>query len=523
MATVTKKQAPGTNWWLWCGHLKVAEEEQFVYALLAPTDVPPQAMERDELRVIDGCTLVVHEAVVEPETGQAVLDAAAAGKIDLTAIGVPLPAIPIGARRTTVEAVLGHGAASLEAYYTLTEPTWLCEAPSGAFGSLLRLLHEELGLDFTGRLSGHLGNLDVVDFGDDEPETPVVVNTLPSGSGRCVEICRRRSWADAAMLAHFRATSGEEVLADELVVLPAGVERIEHPITSETTGFELTLFDVDGGRRRHHETATLLMAFNVNADIEGRTVGLDDVLTKRMQGAGKATSEKARKRTDFDRTHAVFEGSDPRIRTYTAAVRARLAAEAPESLDRFFERTLVEEWGALDHIRGLLEHVSTQSAILVDPFFGEESLLRLLMRLGNSQLELTVVTSWASTHPDTAAEVTPHRDTSVMENVQRLQSVASQLTGLLAPKLRMLNLVRGGEPAFHDRYLLLRRRGRPSVVYLLSNSINGMAVNWPFCMSALTGPAAQRAASYIEGLVQSEDATGQTTIQANFDWRSDAR
>ncbi|MFT9017895.1 VPA1262 family N-terminal domain-containing protein [Acetobacter malorum] len=516
-------QATEMNWWVWYGYLEIPEGKQFVYALLAPTDAQLREIERNEYQIVDGCALVSYEVVVAPEVGKVMREAAAEGEVDFTMIEVSLPIIRFYAQRTTVEAALGYSAAALDAYYTLTEPSWLRNAPPGALRTLLHLLEKELGLPFSGRLAGHLGNLDVIDFGVDGPETPVAVATRRNGAGLCVEIRRRQGWAEIAMLAHFKATSGEEVLADDLVMLPIGIERVEHAIPNETSGFEVTIFDVNGGRRRYHRTGALSLGFNLNMEIKGRSVEINDALTTRMQGAGRVTSEKAKKRISFDRMRSNFDGDDARIRTHTADIRARLAADQTDSLDHFFKRTLAEEWGALDHIRKLLEDVSTTSAILVDPFFSEESLFRLLMRLGNSGLELTVVTSWATTHPDTAEELSPDRETSLNENIQRLREVANRLKGILDPKVRLINLVRGGESAFHDRYLLLRRAGMAPVVYLLSNSINGMAVNWPFCMSALVGPAAREAADYVEGLVQGKDVSGQNAIHANFDWRDDVR
>jgi hypothetical protein len=260
---------------------------------------------------------------------------------------------------------------------------------------------------------------------------------------------------------------------------------------------------------------------HLNIELQGRTVRLDDPLAKRMQGAGKATAGEASERTEFHRSRSTMAAVDRRIDRHAATLRAQLAAEAPESRDLFFNRTLAEEWGAVAHIRSLLDDAETESAILVDPFFGNESLLRLLTRLCRSGLDLTVITAWATTNPDTAREIRAERADALNENVERLRLLADQLTGLLAPKLRLLNLVRGGDPAFHDRYLLLRRIGEDEpIIYLLSNSINGLAVNWPFCMSALNGPAARQAADYVEGLALGVDVSSEGAVEANFDWQS---
>jgi hypothetical protein len=515
-------QAQATNWWLWCGHLEAGDEREFVYAILAPTYNQPFENSRSAHPVADGFTLVVHETVVGSELGTQMRDAADRGMLDFPAMGIPLPATAVSSRRSTIDDVLGHGAAHLDAHYTFARFGLLRAAPPGALRTLLRLLEEELGLPFAGRLIGHLGNLDVVDFNGDPPDSPVSVATLSVRCGLVVEFRRKRHWVDQAMLAHLRTTSGGEVLSDELVPLPVGDGRIKHVIPSATVGLEVSIFGASGGPLRHHEETSLLGGIHLNIDLQGRTVQLDDPLTKRMQGAGKATAGEASERTEFYRSRSAMAAVDRRIDSHAAVLRARLAAEASKSRDRFFKRTLASEWGAVAHIRSLLDDAETESAILVDPFFGNEALLRLLTRLRRSGLDLTVITAWATTDPDTAREIPAGKSDALNENIERLRLLADQLTGLLTPKLRLLNLVRGRDPAFHDRYLLLRRTGENEpVIYLLSNSINGLAVNWPFCMGALDGAAARQVADYVEGLARGEDVASDGAVEANFDWRSD--
>lgn len=520
MAEASNKDR-ATNWWLWCGHLEAGDERELVYAILAPTHEQPSEISQIAHPVTDGLALVAHETVVGPELGTRMRDAADRGTLDFPAMGISLPATTVSTRRSTIEAVLGHGAASVDAHYTLPRLGLLRAAPPGALRALLRLLEEELGLPFAGRLIGHLGNLDVVDFDGNPPDSPVSVATLSGRSGLVVEFRRKRDWIDQTMLAHLKTTSGGEVLLDELIPLPAGDGRVEHAIPPATVGLEVSIFDASGGPLRHHEEASLLGTMHLNMDLQGRTIRLNDQFAKRMQGAGKATAGEASERTEFHRSRSTMAEVDRRIDRHAVTLRAWLAAETPESRDRFFHRTLAAEWGAVAHIRSLLDDAETESAILVDPFFGNESLLRLLTRLRRSGLDLTVITAWATTDPDTAREIRTERSDALNENVQRLRLLADQLTGLLAPKLRLLNLVRGGDPAFHDRYLLLRRVGDDEpIIYLLSNSINGLAVNWPFCMSALNGPAARQAVDYVEGLARGADVASEGAIEANFDWQS---
>ena len=91
-----------------------------------------------------------------------------------------------------------------------------------------------------------------------------------------------------------------------------------------------------------------------------------------------------------------------------------------------------------------------------------------------------------------------------LESLLALDS-SRELQPILHPRLALINLVDGNRQAFHDRYLLLYLREGPSKVFLLSNSLNNAAGDWPFAMSLLAPDAAREVRRYIEGLCGSQD------------------
>ena len=86
----------------------------------------------------------------------------------------------------------------------------------------------------------------------------------------------------------------------------------------------------------------------------------------------------------------------------------------------------------------------------------------------------------------------------------------------------MLNLVDGKERAFHDRYLLLYPHENPAKVFLLSNSINKLAGNWPFAMSLLAPDVSRQVQRYIEALCDGRDSARNKSLTISFKWPSDA-
>ena len=80
----------------------------------------------------------------------------------------------------------------------------------------------------------------------------------------------------------------------------------------------------------------------------------------------------------------------------------------------------------------------------------------------------------------------------------------------------------GRDRAFHDRYLLIYPHEHPAKVFLLSNSINKLAGNWPFAMSLFAADVSREVQRYIEGLCNGRDEAKNKSLTISFRWPSNA-
>ena len=183
--------------------------------------------------------------------------------------------------------------------------------------------------------------------------------------------------------------------------------------------------------------------------------------------------------------------------------------------DRWFPRTFNSELDVISYFSELLADTEIAAATFVDPYVNGATIERLL-RLDCSGLTLTVLMSWTKTNADTG-------------NTQGEEQTRADLAGLKAMldlagphmscDVRVRNIVgTDGEQAFHDRYLMTRAKDGETKVYLLSNSLNAMAKNWPFCLSALSDPAKSDAANYIQELQNGKDIARETQPRTTFAW-----
>jgi hypothetical protein len=204
-------------------------------------------------------------------------------------------------------------------------------------------------------------------------------------------------------------------------------------------------------------------------------------------------------------------------RAFAEDMSQTVASHLPKpSEDRWFARGIEGEVGAIAHLNGLLHGGRIRRAVLVDPWFGKDALRRLVLRIGSQDIDLTIVTSWTSTDPDTGIELDRSKPT------EELEAALRTLRPFLNPRLTVINLADGTRQAFHDRYLLLYAHEGTSLVYLLSNSLNKAAGDWPFCMSLLAADVGREVRSYIEGLCDGRDVARDKSLTVSLRWSSNA-
>jgi hypothetical protein len=104
----------------------------------------------------------------------------------------------------------------------------------------------------------------------------------------------------------------------------------------------------------------------------------------------------------------------------------------------------------------------------------------------------------------------------------KLEAALHQIQPFLNPRIALINLADGNGQAFHDRYLLIYPHDGPSKAFLLSNSLNKVAGDWPFSMSLLAADVGREVRRYIEGLCRGQDVARGKRLTITFKWPADA-
>lgn len=278
--------------------------------------------------------------------------------------------------------------------------------------------------------------------------------------------------------------------------------------------YRVSVFDKTGSLI-FREGYPLMLKFGLNLSAVGQTYSINDNLAASAKGVGKNLLAKAKTVTPRSTTRSFVGVSSVAFDVHLSKARSLVRRLAPVSTgDRWFPRGIASEIEVIQHLNTMLDGGRVSSAVIVDPFFGVDTLRRVIARLESLDVKLTVVMSLSAIDPETN-----QAKEGLLADLQKmLEELRHHPTHSAITALRVVNLADGGKQAFHDRYLLLSPHEGEQEVYLLSNSLNRMAGNWPFCISKLDPAAARDAAHYIDGLVQGRDISGSTKPEVTFQW-----
>jgi hypothetical protein len=466
-------------------------------------------------------TLIVSQTLVTDTAFRNFQSSLDAGLVRLETIQTgSKPEQPVAAVREVLQECLGHGRARAFLYYTLPDPNALTGG-SEILTRLLATLQAELNLPFKDRYAGRLGNFEVFQLASWlETDSPVLTEFVPENrkdltGPRTLQICRTPAFAKQVHIAHLVCRTHHDVIVDRLIRLSPEVTRQAVPLPEAPDELELWIFEEDGEAPVFYEQSNFIRQVNAVMAVMGHSVVIQDELSSRAKQSGESAAKTIRTVTSISPQRSVIGGTPKGSwRAFSEGMQdftRHYATDTGE--DRWFPKGIEGEIGAIAHLNRLLNGGRIQRAVLVDPWFGSQSVARLLVRLSSRNLDLTIITSWTTENPDTNERV-ESRDDATAE----LEAALNNVRHLLNPSVTVSNLVDGQDHAFHDRYLLIYPHDGRVQAYLLSNSINKMAGKWPFAMSLLTPVVSRQVQHYIEGLCRGEDTARRRPLEETFRW-----
>ncbi|WP_175692693.1 VPA1262 family N-terminal domain-containing protein [Burkholderia ambifaria] len=501
------------NMWVWFATLDV-EGAPLAYGCAAPTLRAPWLPPPAALSYVGTNKLRVYEAVVDSTIGERFLMTLKSGTIDVSLLPEgPALAWPVLAnRRVNGQSALGQSQLAVTVAYTSLDGDSALLNPS-----ILTWLEAQHGMPFTGQYAGRTGAFDIFSpqFWLDGPVPFQLQRQLltPAPGQSALVVIRASEHVDRSCFVRIRATNHlSEVLADRLMPMSSG-QSVSAPVyVDETlTRTQFEVFD-DQGALVHRDECAWLRQINISMQIHERQVNIQDDLSRSAsaQGLGARAREVHSKLTS---RNTIRPRRSPSATNYEEHAREKAAIAVPTpSADRWFGRGINNQLAVIEYLRQELNGSRIRRALIVDPFFGADALSRLVLRLDDRSVHVTIMTSWGIWHPDTG------KRTAEVDNRQRLESLLNQASQVINPELHVVNVLRGQESAFHDRYIVLYPHEGAPQVHMLSNSINNLAVNWPLCVARLEPDVAADVVKYVTGLIAGWDHVMNAELDINMEW-----
>lgn len=142
-------------------------------------------------------------------------------------------------------------------------------------------------------------------------------------------------------------------------------------------------------------------------------------------------------------------------------------------------------------IREYIDLPSVKRVIIADPYFSVISAQKILSRIPRTDIQINIITSLTDTDPDTNKK---------LDICEKYREFLTNYASILHNNLSILNLKRGKEPVFHDRYLVRFFEDGRIDGFLLSNSFNSMGQFYPFVIAPMEQEVCYEVCDYLENL-----------------------
>lgn len=509
---MTGEAAPDSQYWL-CVALN--ENAQLIHGCLVchaePWAILPSELRHSEIE-LDGSKLLIVQALLDRDSASEIaLKLETQFSLDLS--GHNGPTISMSGQRHRLLDGFGKSANATITYSAKDFP----DLPDSVWMAAIESLNSLFGEDFR-KHPDRLGTFLV--FGDiqaSDISTPVSFEVERDEDAdltvhpTCFTLISHEN-LDGAITVLVELFISNELAYTALFTLGGQTNQTVDAVPFDE--YRVSVFN-KSGELVFREGYALMLTMGFNLSAVGQTYSLNDGLANSAKGLGKNVLAKAKTVSPRSTTRSLVGVSNVAFDVHFSKAKSVMHRLAPDSLgDRWFPRGIASEVDVIQHLNTMLDGGRVSSAVIVDPFFGIETLKRVIARLESLDVKLTVVMSLSVIDPETNQE----KEDIVTDLRKMLAELRRHPQQSAIATLRVVNLTDGGKQAFHDRYLLLSPYDGEREVYLLSNSLNRMAGNWPFCISKLDPAAARDAARYIDGLVQGRDISGSTQPVITFQW-----
>lgn len=369
----------------------------------------------------------------------------------------------------------------------------------GDMSGLCAWLREKCGVDF--RREGYrLGNFEVYEKLALQDEFEIVTH------GECglkrVTVRKRYGFTQDFVINCISDGRGRVIL-DRTKLFRAEENEIVFTAEEPMSQYIVKIWDEKTGELVFAKDFALIMGVEIGVNFRGVTKNVTDPWSEKLKKSASNRTETIEKRietvepcSEAETLHVRSDGDDVLDRVFEEGCQLFKEVGENEEKGAFIYNSgkdgEIESFGKL---REYMEQERVERVVLADPYFAEEASGKLLGRISREDVRVEILTSLSGSE---------EKGGKMIFAVHRYRDFLKRNKDILHGKLRVINVTRGGKPAFHDRYLLRYWKDGKLDGFLLSNSVNSMGQLYPFVIAPLERKVCLAVSDYLSDMCDVE-------------------
>lgn len=355
----------------------------------------------------------------------------------------------------------------------------------------------ECGIDFS-KNGSRFGNYERYDRLDGE--CSLMVNIAENTDGKKIVIQKPIDW-NRQLIINCTADNNGRTLFNRIKELPPGEIEVEFTAEENIRRYTVFAWDRETGEIVFFKSNGLLkIEFTMNTLATPRLI--HDPWSNSLLSAAANRSEIIHEHIEKVQQHSVFntvqiDGKNDQFGDVASSGELLLVPYIKKITKGAFIPHEHKD-GEIDSFLKIKEYLDAESvcrAVIADPYFSIPSAAKLLTRITNTDLELTIITSLTSTDPDSNKKA---------DIAEKYREFLKDNANMLHSRLYVYNLRRGLKQVFHDRYLIRYHQNGTIDGFLLSNSLNSMGQFYPFVIAPLDFEVCRSIADYLNEMCDPE-------------------
>lgn len=369
-------------------------------------------------------------------------------------------------------------------------------------GMVKNALIKEMSMQIPGPDAERLGNFEIFSFphqGKDDT-SPIKIEVIKEGEKhlkvRIVKISIKPDKFEGNIYLRCRLRNGNVVIGDhvKLIQNDKTTQDTLFYIEESCSGIEVTVWDADADPKKpiallYEQRVSIMRTMHLTTEIMGLQGRLETQWTKRLAVRSNGTSI----HNEFERNSRSYSEvggykDDPWVPAARAITKLFNEKFPDKSNAQFFSKGWQDEDRFVRWLQGIVGRDKIHRVVLIDPYFDDEAVSKFIALANYNDVFYEVITDVGFRGGAT----------------EQIVETCKECKLIMPHDVKIYGLSRAGsgtDQIFHDRILILFGASQLPTVYMLSNSISGVAKNFPSVVVPVPSDVAIQITEYYLAMI----------------------